>query len=211
MISTMDHITYNHKWLGLLFPESVLIFLTGLAHWTSFKPGDKPLALPSGWTMWASLWKGAQALLFVIGDLAGDPRLGWVWGRGGPIHRGVRGEEGPTRCLSLSFLRFLQMTRSAGCAKLKSGQASWCAEECPRALVGLELGRESSIRGWRLLWLEDGGLGDSAAPLSVGSKNADALRASLKSVSGKATFMISKNMLWTVAASCFTCKEFKKS
>lgn len=211
MISTMDHLTYNHIWLGLLFPESVLIFLTGLAHGTSFKPGDKPLVLPSGWTMGASLWKGALALLFVIGDLAGDPRFWWVGWRGGPIHRGVTGEEGPTRCLSLSFLRFLQMTRSAGCAKLKSCLPSWCAEEGPRALEGLELGWDSSIWGWRLLWLEDGGFGDSAAPVAVGLNNAGALRASPKSVSGKAIFMISKNMLWIVAASRFTCKAFKKS
>lgn len=159
----------------------------------------------------------------------------------GPIRPRLDGDARPNLCLtadfSLSFLFFLQMTRSPGCVSNceHSGVCSfqppetnldsfWCLEEVDlvvpspstgvtpwgKALSGKDMVSNLLVGVCCLILLEEAGFGDFVITAPLGLEKVTAFLASRKSESGKAIFMISKNRPWSFSASHFTCVRRRK-
>lgn len=207
----------SHKWLGRRLPASLLIFLTGFAH-----PTEPPLLFPC----WGDRAPHPISLPPDIGPGLLIPR---------PMPVGDKGPAAPFPDLppnfSLSFLFFLQITRSPGWVKwrassgwpssrlLPSLDSLWGMEFLILVLSTVWMGTRvcgfwkgplsesmSFTNFWRLLGpavscREDGPM----AGVETGAVKDMELLDSRKSISENATPMISKKRSWTFLASDLTC------
>lgn len=186
----------SYKWLGLLFPASVLNLFTGFA-----QPRVPLPPLFNGWGVWWD-WGWSNLVSFEI-----KPGLELLL----VVRTTLGGDTGPTGPFpafivdfSLSFLFFLQITSSPGWVKNRVLLSSLLEMATPGRGFwgGLGLGSTSFISFCRLPWpLKDG------AEVEVDNEleNVRAFRASRKSVSGNAIFKISKKRSCTFLASDLTC------